>query len=160
MRRLALIPALLAAAVMTMAAASDPSERLADPAQEARARALFPEVRCMMCQNESIDDSQAEIAHDLRMAVRAQIAAGKSDDEIRAFLVARFGQFVMLKPAFSMGNAVLWGAPLVVLVGGGALLFTLLRRRIPGDEIDGEALSDEEEARLQALISDEHSPQA
>jgi cytochrome c-type biogenesis protein CcmH len=160
MRRLAVIPAMLAAAVMTMAAASDPAERLPDPAQEARARALFPEVRCMMCQNESIDDSQADIAHDLRMAIRAQIAAGKTDDEIRAFLVARFGQFVMLKPAFSWGNAVLWGAPLVVLIGGGGLLIALLRRKIPGDTLAGEPLSDEEEARLQALISDEHTPQA
>ncbi|MDB5431361.1 MAG: cytochrome [Caulobacter sp.] len=145
---------LMAAAVLCMAAASDPAERLADPAQEARARTLFAQVRCMMCQNESIDDSEAPIAHDLRMAVRRQVAQGKTDAEIRTFLVARFGQFVMLKPSFNGETALLWAGPLAVLLGGGALLFGLLRRRIPGEHLADEGLSAEEEARVQAILND------
>ena len=151
--------AVAAAAAMCMAAASDPAERLADPAQEARARHLFSDVRCMMCQNESIDDSEAPIAHDLRMAIRRQIAEGRSDAQIRAFLVARFGQFVMLKPAFNWENAALWAAPVIALLTGGALLMALLRRRGPGDTLaDGESLTPEEEARVHALLGDDPSP--
>lgn len=145
------------AAVACMAAASEPNERLPDPAQEARARVLFREVRCLVCQNESIDDSQAELAGDLRRIVRQEIAKGRSDREIRAFLVARYGEFVLLKPPFSVGNAVLWLAPLGILAAGGGLMAALLRRRredgAPGpDEADG--LSSEEEARLAALLED------
>jgi cytochrome c-type biogenesis protein CcmH len=146
------IPALIAAAIMCMAAASDPAERLSDPAQEARARTLFAQVRCMMCQNESIDDSEAPIAHDLRMAVRRQVAEGRSNAEIRRFLVERFGQFVMLTPPLDLETAVLWGAPVVVLLGGGALLAVLLRRKIPGDGLPEDRLSDEEEARLKRIL--------
>jgi cytochrome c-type biogenesis protein CcmH len=147
------------AAVALMAAASEPSERLADPAQEARARTLFKEVRCLVCQNESIDDSQADLAADLRRIVRQEIAAGRSDREVRAFLVARYGEFVMLKPSFSAGNAVLWLAPLGVLaVGGGLLAALLMRRRADAEEYAGDgtdeddALTPEEEARLAALL--------
>ncbi|RYF88830.1 MAG: cytochrome c-type biogenesis protein CcmH, partial [Caulobacteraceae bacterium] len=97
------------AALACVAAASDPAERLSDPAQEARARALFREVRCLVCQNESIDDSTAGLAGDLRKVIREQVAAGRDDAEIRAFLVDRYGEFALLKPAFSAPNAVLWG---------------------------------------------------
>lgn len=135
------------AAVFCMAAASDPSERLPDPAQEARARELFQEIRCLVCQNESIDDSEAELAQDLRRIVREQVAAGRSDDQVRAFLVARYGEFVLLRPAFSAGNLVLWVAPFVVAILGGVLLFFLTRRRAAP-----EALSPEEEARLSRLL--------
>ena len=117
------------AAVFCMAAASDPSERLPDPAQEARARELFQEVRCLVCQNESIDDSDAELAADLRRIVRERVAAGDSDKEIKAFLTDRYGEFVLLRPAFSAGNLALWLAPLVVLVGGLGLLLARLRNR-------------------------------
>lgn len=92
------------------------------PAQEARARALFKEIRCVVCQNESIDSSQAEIAEDLRRVVREQVAAGRSDGEVRAFLVARYGEFVMFRPAFSPGNAALWLTPFLVVLGGLALV--------------------------------------
>lgn len=135
------------AAVLCIAAASDPAERLPDPAQEARARELFREVRCLVCQNESIDDSEAQLAGDLRKIVRQQVAAGRSDAQIREFLVARYGEFVLLKPPFSMGNLMLWVGPFGVVLVGGLLLLALLRRRSAT-----EALSAEEEARLTALL--------
>jgi len=146
--------ALAIAAIACMAAASDPSERLPDPAQEARARDLFKEVRCLVCQNESIDDSEAALARDLRLLVRDQVKQGRSDAQIRAFLTERYGEFVLLKPPFSAGNAVLWLTPLVVLLAGGGLMVALLRRRrVP--EAGPEALSAEEEARLKGLLEGE-----
>jgi cytochrome c-type biogenesis protein CcmH len=123
-RRLAAV----AAAVLCLAAASDPAERLADPAKEARARAIFQQVRCLVCQNESIDDSDAELAGDLRRLVREQVAAGRSEREIKTFLVDRYGEFVLLRPVFSIGNAVLWGVPLLAAGLGIALLVLQLRR--------------------------------
>ncbi|HJV43298.1 cytochrome c-type biogenesis protein [Caulobacter sp.] len=143
--------AIAVASIALMAGASEPSERLADPAQEAHARALFREVRCLVCQNESIDDSEAQLAGDLRRIVREQVKAGRSDREIRAFLVQRYGEFVLLKPPFSAGNAVLWLAPVAVLLIGGGLMFGLLRRR---ETAEGE-LSQDEEDRLRRLLEDE-----
>ena len=138
-------------ALMLMAgAASDPSERLQDPAQEARARALFTEIRCLVCQNESIDDSDAELAGDLRKVVREQITAGRSDGEVKAFLTDRYGEFVLLKPRFSPANAVLWLGPFLAALAGLALLASRFRRREPTP-----ALSGEEESRLAALLDDE-----
>lgn len=134
--------------VALMAGASDPSERLTDPAQEARARTLFKDVRCLVCQNESIDDSEAQLAGDLRRIVREQVKAGRTDAEIRDFLVARYGEFVLLKPRFSGGNAVLWLAPLGVLLVGGVLMAGLLRRR----ETPEPALSADEEERVRRLL--------
>ncbi|HEX6861048.1 MAG TPA: cytochrome c-type biogenesis protein [Caulobacteraceae bacterium] len=136
------------AATLCIAAASDPSERLPDPAQEARARELFKEVRCLVCQNESIDDSEADLAADLRQIVRRQVAAGRSDEQIRQFLVARYGEFVLLKPPFSAGNLALWIGPFLVLILGGVLLIALVRGRP-----QPEALSPEEEARLAELMN-------
>lgn len=138
------------AAFACIAAASDPSERMADPAQEARARELFREVRCLVCQNESIDDSTAALALDLRQVIREQIAAGRSDQQIRDFLVARYGEFALLKPAVSAPNAVLWGAPVLVLLIGGGLLVLRLRQRP-----QAAALSPEDEARLAQLTREE-----
>jgi len=135
------------AAVFCIAAASDPAERLSDPSQEARARTLFREVRCLVCQNESIDDSEAQLAGDLRKIIRQQVAAGRSDAQIRQFLVARYGEFVLLKPPFSAGNLALWAGPFAVVIVGGLLLLFLLRRRSTA-----EALSEDEEARLAALL--------
>lgn len=139
------------AAVFCMGAASDPAERLSDSAQEARARELFREVRCLVCQNESIDDSEAQLAADLRRIVREQVKAGRSDREIRAFLVQRYGEFVLLKPPFSAGNAVLWLAPVGILLVGGGLMVGLLRRR---ETAEGE-LSQDEEERLKRLLEDD-----
>lgn len=137
-------------AVLCLAAASDPSERLPDPAQEARARAIFQEVRCLVCQNESIDDSQADLAGDLRKLIRDEIKAGRSDAEVRAYLVSRYGEFVLLKPAFSLGNAALWGAPFGVVGLGLALLIANLRKRAPDAE-----LSDAEAERLARMANDD-----
>ncbi|MDO8912698.1 MAG: cytochrome c-type biogenesis protein CcmH [Phenylobacterium sp.] len=142
----------LLAAVFCMAAASDPSERLPDPGQEARARAIFAEVRCLVCQNESIDDSSAELAADLRLLVRDQIRSGKSDDQVRTYLTDRYGEFVLLKPAFSWGNAVLWGAPFVVVILGVLLLLRNLRTPRPYAE-----LSEAEAARLAAFADKEQT---
>ena len=138
------------AAVFCMAAASDPAERLPDPADEARARALFAQVRCLVCQNESIDDSEAELAHDLRAIVREQVAAGRSDAQIRSFLTDRYGEFVLLKPAFSPGNAALWLVPFLIVGLGVCLLIRQLRRRGPDA-----GLSPEEAARAEELARDD-----
>jgi cytochrome c-type biogenesis protein CcmH len=145
-------PALLAAlaAVFCLAAAADPGDRLPDPAQEARARAIFREVRCLVCQNESIDDSQAELAADLRKLVREEIATGHTDAEVKAYLVSRYGEFVLLKPAFSLGNAALWGAPAVVVIAGLGLLAAQLRNRRAEPE-----LTAEEASRLSRLAEDD-----
>ena len=123
------------------AQAVQPDERLADPALEARARAISSELRCLVCQNQSIDDSEAPLARDLRLLVRERLAAGGSDDEVRDYLVERYGEFVLLKPRFG-GNVVLWLTPLVVLAAGGMLAIALFRRstipREPGLSPDEE----------------------
>jgi cytochrome c-type biogenesis protein CcmH len=142
MRRLLLI----AAAVVCMGAASDPTERLRDPGQEARARQIFREVRCLVCQNESIDDSEADLAADLRRIVREQVVQGRTDAQIRRFLVERYGEFVLFRPSFSPVNALLWLAPLLLVGVGGGLWLLVVRRREANT-----ALTPEEEARLAAL---------
>src|SRR6202012_3643229 len=106
------------AAAFCLAAAADPADRLADPAQEARARPLFEQIRCVVCQNESIDDSEADLARDMRQIGRGQVAAGRSDAEIRGFLVRRYGEFVLLRPRFSPANAVAWLAPFAIVLAG------------------------------------------
>jgi len=136
--------------VFCMAAASDPSERLSNPAQEAHARRLFEEFRCLVCQNESIDDSEADLAHDLRQIVREQVAAGKSETEIKAFLTQRYGEFVLLTPRFSLGNLALWGGPFLVVLAGVAFLFVRLRNRTPDAE-----LTSVEAERLREISRDE-----
>jgi cytochrome c-type biogenesis protein CcmH len=144
----ALLVALAGAACL--AAASDPAERLPDPGQEARAREIFKDVRCLVCQNESIDDSEAELAADLRRIVREQVKAGKSEDQIKAFLTDRYGEFVLLRPSFSPGNVALWLGPFLVLAGGLALLFVRLRNRAPDAELDAQ-----EARRVEALLDEE-----
>ena len=140
------------AGVLCLAAASDPSERLSDPAQEARARAIFHDVRCLVCQNESIDDSEAELAHDLRQIVREQVHAGRSDAEIKRFLTARYGEFVLLTPRLSAGNIALWAGPFAVALAGLGLLLARLRSRASDAELT--------EAELQRLgrLSSEEAP--
>lgn len=134
------------AGVFCLAAASDPAERLPDPAQEARARAIFQDVRCLVCQNESIDDSEAPLAHDLRQIVREQVRAGRSDADIKRFLTDRYGEFVLMRPAFSLTNLALWGGPFLVVVLGAGLLLGRLRNRSTDEE-----LSPEEAERLRRL---------
>ncbi|MDP1616072.1 cytochrome c-type biogenesis protein [Phenylobacterium sp.] len=139
-----------ACAVLCMAAASDPAERLPDPAQEARARALFQEVRCLVCQNESIDDSDAELAADLRAIVRQEVDAGRSDADVRRFLTDRYGEYVLLKPQFTWANAALWFAPFLIVLGGAVLLVGRWRNR----PVEGE-LSQAESDALARLARDD-----
>jgi cytochrome c-type biogenesis protein CcmH len=134
------------AGVVCIAAAADPAERLPDPSQEARARAIFQDVRCLVCQNESIDDSEAELAHDLRQVVRQQVRQGRSDAAIKRYLTDRYGEFVLLTPAFSWVNLALWGGPFLVVVLGAGLLVARLRNRSADPE-----LSPEEAERVRRL---------
>ena len=138
--------AAIAAGVLSLAAASDPADRLPDPAQEARARHIMQDVRCLVCQNESIDDSEAELAGDLRRTVREQVKAGRSDADIKHYLTDRYGEFVLLTPAFSWMNLLLWGGPFLVVVLGAGLLVARLKR--PRGEAE---LSPEEAERIRRL---------
>jgi len=139
----------LLVALTGAAAAADPSERLADPALEQRARAISEELRCLVCQNQSIDASDAQLAKDLRIIVRERIAAGDSDDAVRDFLVARYGEFVLLRPRAHGVGLLLWGLPPLLLLMAGAGLFLAFRRRTATSGT--ESLSAEEEAALKAL---------
>jgi cytochrome c-type biogenesis protein CcmH len=141
--------------------AVQPDEIMSDPAKETRARDLSRELRCMVCQNQSIDDSEAPLAKDLRLLVRERIAAGDSDAQVIDFLVARYGEFVLLKPRLNSHTWLLWLLPPLVLAGGGTALWTHSRRRTRrslGDEISAQALTAEEEARLLALMSADAPP--
>ena len=131
--------------------AAAPPDALPNPAQEQHAHVLFRQVRCLVCQNESIDDSEAPLAGDLRHLIRQQVAAGRSDADVRAFLVARYGEFVLLKPPFSPANAALWLTPFVI-VGAGLAVLAARRRRVPAAP---EPLDATEEARLGVLTAEE-----
>lgn len=131
------------------ALALDAGEQLADPAQEARARALGRELRCPVCQAGNIDDSAADLARDLRRLVRERIAAGDSDAQVRAALQARYGDFVLLEPPLRTDTLILWGAPLLLLIGAGTLL--VLRQRRQPVAPPPPALDDEERAALARL---------
>lgn len=136
------------------AKAVKPDEILADPKLELRARNISAQLRCMVCQNESIDESEADLARDLRLLVRERLKAGDSDDQIRAFLVQRYGDFILLKPPFKLETLLLWGAPFVVLIGGAAAIALSIRRRRE-DLASTEALSAEEGAKLKSLLGEE-----
>jgi cytochrome c-type biogenesis protein CcmH len=151
MRRLALIALLLAAFAPAAALAVTPDEMLKDPALEARARNLSEELRCLVCQNQSIDDSAAPLAHDLRVLVRTRLEAGDTDRQVLDFLVARYGEFVLLKPRFEPHTYLLWGLPPAALVAGMIGLFFVLRRRQPVST-EPVALSPEEERKLSTLV--------
>ena len=145
---LLLVALLLAMPVL----ATEPSEVLPDPALESRAREIGRALRCVVCQNQSIDDSSAEVARDMRRAVRERLVAGDSDAAVRDFMVARYGDYVLLKPPFRAGTLVLWlGAPLLLLVAGGALLLAA-RRRKAMPVASPAPLSDEERRRLDSLL--------
>jgi cytochrome c-type biogenesis protein CcmH len=128
MRSLCLIIVLLTFAAAPCAIAVEPDEVLSDAALEARARALSRELRCMVCQNQSIDDSEAPLARDLRILVRERLQAGDSDRQVIDFLVARYGEFVLLRPRFSWHTAVLWLGPAALLLIGGCAVLVLARR--------------------------------
>jgi cytochrome c-type biogenesis protein CcmH len=146
-------------AVMVASSAAyavQPDEIMADPVKEARARALSQELRCMVCQNQSIDDSEAPLARDLRLLVRERLAAGDSDSQVIDFLVARYGEFVLLKPRLERQTLLLWLLPPLVLTVGGLALWLHSRRRTGLAAAEATAgLSPDEKARLAALLSDE-----
>jgi cytochrome c-type biogenesis protein CcmH len=118
----------LLTSIAAPAFAVEPDEMLSDPALEVRARALSKELRCMVCQNQSIDDSEAPLARDLRILVRERLQAGDSDRQVIDFLVARYGEFVLLRPRFSLHTALLWLAPAAALLVGACALLVLARR--------------------------------
>ena len=153
MRRLLVSLCFVAAIGLSAAHAVLPDEMMADPAKEARARNLSRELRCMVCQNQSIDDSEAPLARDLRLLVRERIAAGDSDGQVIDFLVARYGEFVLLKPRLERQTLLLWLIPPSVLFGGGVALWMHLRRRAKGPPEPSLSLSAEEEAKIAALMS-------
>ncbi|MGK2740219.1 cytochrome c-type biogenesis protein [Tepidicaulis sp. LMO-SS28] len=129
--------------------AIEPGEKLDDPALEARARAITKELRCLVCQNQSIDDSDAPLARDLRDLVRQRIKAGESDEEVLDYVVARYGEFVLLRPPFRLGTLALWLAPFAALGAGAIVIYVFYRRRGPRPE--PQPLSPDEEARLEKL---------
>ncbi len=126
-----------------------PDEILADPILEARARALSEELRCMVCQNQSIDESDADLARDLRLLVRERLKAGDTDDQVMDYIVSRYGEFVLLKPRFDLKNALLWGTPILLLLAGG---FVLLRTVRSSETDEMVALSTEEQAALDRML--------
>jgi cytochrome c-type biogenesis protein CcmH len=136
--------------------AVQPDEMLANPKQEARARALSQELRCMVCQNESIDDSEAPLAHDLRVLVRERIKAGDTDAQIIDFLVARYGEFVLLKPRLSWHTAALWGLPPALLLFGAVLAFMTWTRRNRAAAPDDAMLGNIEQERLANILREGH----
>jgi cytochrome c-type biogenesis protein CcmH len=146
---------LLALFCSTSSWAVRPDEMLANPAQEARARALSKELRCMVCQNESIDDSEAPLAHDLRVLVRERIKDGDSDAQVIDFLVARYGEFVLLKPRLSWHTAALWALPPGMLLIGVLTTLVMARRR---KYLPAASLTAAEEARVTQLLRSEESP--
>ena len=152
MRRLAII--LLALSLSAPALAVQPDEILKDPKLEGRARALSQELRCMVCQNQSIDDSDAPLARDLRVLVRERLTAGDSDTQVIDFLVARYGEFVLLKPRVTAHTLLLWLAPFAVLVMAAFGFLAAARRRV-APPANADHLSAEEEARLAALTKRE-----
>jgi cytochrome c-type biogenesis protein CcmH len=153
MRRFLLLAVALLLILRT-AFAVEPDEMMKDPALEARARALSQTLRCMVCQNESIDESNAPLARDLRLLIRERIRNGDSDAEVREFLVARYGEFILLAPRLTARTILLWAVPVLVLLAGGTGVLLTLRNRTPLPA----PLSDAEKRRLAALLGDNKNP--
>jgi cytochrome c-type biogenesis protein CcmH len=135
--------------------ATQPDERLPDPALERRARDISAGLRCLVCQNQSIDDSDAPLAKDLRVLVRERLRAGDDDGEVRDYVVSRYGEFVLLRPVLGLHTALLWLTPLLVLGAGAIGLFAAMRRRRPAEAVP--ALSPEESAALDAVLDPERA---
>src|SRR5512144_1257144 len=151
MYRLALIALLIALTAAGAALAVQPDEVLKDSALELRARHLSSELRCMVCQNQSIDDSEAPLARDLRVLVRERLTKGDSDQQVLEFLVARYGEFVLLRPRLEWHTLLLWGLPPAALLAGMLGLILMARRRKDAS-FAAEALSTEERRRLSTLV--------
>ena len=153
MPRVAIFALLLA--LTAPAFAVQPDEVLQNPQLEARARALSQHLRCMVCQNQSIDDSDAPLARDLRLLVRERLSAGDSDPQVMDFIVSRYGEFVLLKPRFEWHTAALWLLPPVILLAGAAAVFLSTRRRVVAPD---PALTDAERVKLSAILREGNTP--
>ncbi|AOF88752.1 cytochrome c-type biogenesis protein [Sinorhizobium sp. RAC02] len=151
MRRLILAFAFILTAFPAFAV--NPDEVLADPALEARARTLSSQLRCMVCQNQSIDDSNAELARDLRLLVRERLKNGDSDDAVIAYVVSRYGEFVLLNPRLRGETLLLWGAPIVLFLAGATAMVLFVRKR--GGKPTGTPLSEAEKAELERALTRE-----
>ncbi|MBB3314392.1 cytochrome c-type biogenesis protein CcmH [Rhizobium sp. BK181] len=149
-RAIVLVLAVLLSSVPAFAV--NPDEVLADPKLEARARAISAELRCMVCQNQSIDDSNAELAKDLRLLVRERLTGGDTDEQVVNYIVSRYGEFVLLKPRFETKTILLWGAPILLVVAGGISLIVFARKR--AGRPTGSKLTAEEQARLSQLLDE------
>ncbi|NIJ41922.1 cytochrome c-type biogenesis protein CcmH [Parvibaculum indicum] len=141
----------------TAFAVISPDEKLSDPGLEARAREVSKELRCLVCQNESIDDSDAELAKDLRMLVRKRILAGDTNEEVKQYLVARYGEFVLMRPPFQPATWLLWLGPGAILLGGAVGIVLFLRRSSRRDEnaTGNPALSEAERRRLDEIVKND-----
>ena len=151
MRRLFIAFVVFVAAGVAPSFAVTPEEILDDPALEARARDLSAELRCLVCQNQSIDDSDAALAKDLRVLVRERLVAGDSNEEVLEFVVDRYGEFVLLRPSLSAQNAILWATPVLVLLLGGALAFGYVRKR---PSVATSQIGEDEAARIAKILDD------
>jgi cytochrome c-type biogenesis protein CcmH len=129
--------------------ATRPDEMLSDPALEARAEAISRDIRCVVCQSQSIEESDADVAHDLRVLIREQLKAGASDAEVKAFLVARYGDFILLQPPFKLKTALIWIGPFALLFGAAAAVFLFYRR---AGRPAASPLNAAEQARLDAFM--------
>jgi cytochrome c-type biogenesis protein CcmH len=151
MRRLALIAILFALLAPGAAFAVRPDEMLRDPVLEARARDISKHLRCLVCQNQSIDDSDADLAHDLRVLVRERLKQGDSNEQVISYITARYGDFVLLKPPFEPATWLLWFGPAAILLLGAAGIVAIRRRRAAAPPPE---LSAEERRRLADLLKD------
>jgi cytochrome c-type biogenesis protein CcmH len=150
MRRAAFVLAFLTAAGCA-AYAIEPGEMLTNPKLEERARAVDQELRCLVCQNENIDDSNADLAHDLRVIVRQRITAGDTNDQVKQYIVARYGTYVLLKPPFEIETYLLWFGPALLLLAGLGVAYSFYRSHA---QAAPEPLSPEDAARIAALIAE------
>jgi cytochrome c-type biogenesis protein CcmH len=150
--RLLFAIALLMAIGGPLAQAVEPSERLTDPALEARARILSKELRCLVCQNQSIDESNADLAHDLRILLRQRLIAGDTDQQVLNYVADRYGMFVLLDPPFQPVTYLLWLTPPLLVLGGGAFLVMRARHRRPDQAPP--VLTQDEKARAALLLVD------
>jgi cytochrome c-type biogenesis protein CcmH len=155
MRRLAAI-ALMLVTISSSSLAVQPEEMLKDPKLEARARELSRELRCMVCQNQSIDESEAPLARDLRLLVRERLTKGDTNQQVLDFLVSRYGEFVLLKPPLESRTLILWARPPTALLAGAIGLFFAMRRRRT-DGLEAATLSIEERRKLATLVDDQRS---
>ncbi len=153
-RMIAVLALLFALLPPSTALAVNPDEMLDDPALEERAREISAELRCLVCQNQSIDDSNADLAKDLRVLVRERLTEGDSNAQVIDFVVDRYGEFVLLKPRFDLHTLGLWLAPPIVLGLGAIAVFFALRRRRTTPAGEAAPLSDEEQKRLAEILSD------